>query len=215
MRPGLAEQGRQLRPRRRVAGTAARITTWSTSQLSSPRPQAQIETSIRSFCTSAPAVRNSPPCGTVPRRNVLAALVEPLPVGRLAGLGPGLAQHGVDEGPLGLVRGLAGLPLAGDPLPRQPADRRVEARQMKADRTADRRERPSAAIAPCSASSSCGARRSAARSARRRRPRSPAGPCPSAAVRTSGVGGVRSADRARRSASGRRPRTPARSLTSP
>ena len=41
-------------------------TMWSTSQLSRPRPQAQTSTSMRSFWTSAPAVRNSPPLGTVP-----------------------------------------------------------------------------------------------------------------------------------------------------
>src|SRR5512134_2644511 len=59
---------------------------------------------------------------------ILAPLVEPLPVRRLAGLGPGLAEHGVDEAALSLVRRLASFPLAGDPLPRQPAHRAVEAR---------------------------------------------------------------------------------------
>jgi hypothetical protein len=42
------------------------ITRCSTSQLSKPRPQAQTSTTMRSFCTSAPAVRKRAPAGTVP-----------------------------------------------------------------------------------------------------------------------------------------------------
>ncbi len=110
------------------------MTTCSTSQLSSPRPQAQTSTSIRSFCTSAPAVRKRPPAGTVPGRPFLAPVGQPLPVRRLAGLDPGLAEHGVAEDPLGLVAARGRLLVARDVGPALPARRRIERRQVEADR---------------------------------------------------------------------------------
>ena len=61
-----------------------------------------------------------------------AALIEPLPIRRLAGLDPGLAQHAVLEAALGLVGG-GGFPEAGDVLPGQPPDRRIERRDVKSD----------------------------------------------------------------------------------
>src|SRR5512132_2554990 len=64
---------------------------------------------------------------------ILAPFIQALPVGCLAGLDPGLAQRGVDEAALRLVRCLARLPLPGDPLPGEPADGAIEARQVKAD----------------------------------------------------------------------------------
>src|SRR5690606_25786298 len=64
---------------------------------------------------------------------VLAPLVEPLPVGRLAGLDPGLTEHAVLEAAPGLVGG-GRLPHAPDRLPGEPADRRVERREVEADR---------------------------------------------------------------------------------
>ncbi len=41
-------------------------TRCSTNQDTLPRPNAQTETSTRSFCTSAPAESSRPPAGTVP-----------------------------------------------------------------------------------------------------------------------------------------------------
>ena len=46
-----------------------------------------------------------------------APFIEALPVGGFACLDPGLAQHGVAEGPNGLVGTLCGLPRSGDALP--------------------------------------------------------------------------------------------------
>src|SRR5512132_4694035 len=43
------------------------------------------------------------------------------------------AHHSFDEAALRLVRCLARLPLAGDPLPGEPTDGAIEARQVKAD----------------------------------------------------------------------------------
>ena len=127
---------------------------------------------MRSFCTSAPAVRISPPSGTVPGRPALAAVVEPAPVRRLAGLDPGLAEDGVAEGADRLVRALRRLPCPGDPLPAEPADRRVERREVEADRrgVGRRRRRPPLAALEHRRLVVLGDR--LRRSPRRRRPRS-------------------------------------------
>ena len=155
--------------------------------------------------------QDQPALGHGAGRPALAAVVEPAPVRRLAGLDPGLAEDGVAEGADRLVRALRRLPRPGDPLPAQPSRRRVERREVEADRRRDRPRSPSPAIRRPRASPSCGARRSRRRSSRRRRPRSPACPSPSAAARTSATGRSRSAGRRRSSAAGRRPRTRARS----
>src|SRR5690606_23632028 len=63
----------------------------------------------------------------------LTTVVESAPVRRLAGLDPGLAEDGVAEGADRLVRPLGRLPRPSDPLPAQPADRRVERREVEAD----------------------------------------------------------------------------------
>src|SRR5581483_7742554 len=62
----------------------------------------------------------------------LTALVEPLPVRRLAGLDPGFTEHTVLEAALGLVGGRR-LAQPRDVLPGEPADRRVQRRNMKSD----------------------------------------------------------------------------------
>ena len=64
----------------------------------------------------------------------LAPVVEPLPVGRFAGLDPGLAEDRVAERLDRLVRPLRRVPCPHDPLPAQPADRRIERREVIPDR---------------------------------------------------------------------------------
>jgi hypothetical protein len=64
----------------------------------------------------------------------LAAVIEPLPVGRFPGLDPCLAEDGVAERLDRLVRPLSRVPCPHDPLPTQPADRRIERREVIADR---------------------------------------------------------------------------------
>ena len=155
--------------------------------------------------------QDQPALGHGAGRPALAAVVEPPPVRRLAGLDPGLAEDGVAEGADRLVRALGRLPRPGDPLPAQPARRRVERREVEADRrrVGRGRRRPPLAALEHRRLVVLGDRRR--RSSRRRRPRSPACPSPSAAARTSATVDVRSAGRRRSSAAGRRPRTRARS----
>jgi len=74
-----------------------------------------------------PAVRDGP------ERPGLAPLIEALPVWRLAGLDPGLAQYAVLEAALGLVRG-GRFRKARDIRPGEPADRRIERRDVESDR---------------------------------------------------------------------------------
>ena len=69
---------------------------------------------MRSFCTSAPAVRNSPPAGTVPAFQLFAPVVEPLPVGRFAGFHPGLAEQHVLRRLEGCIIVLGLFPAPGD-----------------------------------------------------------------------------------------------------
>src|SRR5581483_1130736 len=63
----------------------------------------------------------------------LAALIEALPVRRLAGLDPRLAEHAVLEAALGLVGGRR-FPEPSNVLPGEPPDRRIERRDVKPDR---------------------------------------------------------------------------------
>src|SRR5690606_32879831 len=64
----------------------------------------------------------------------LAAIVEPLPVRRLAGFDPCLAEDSVAERLDRLVGALGRLPAARGPGPAEPAHRRVECREVVADR---------------------------------------------------------------------------------
>lgn len=67
-------------------------------------------------------------------RPALAPVVEPLPVRGFSGLDPGLAEDGVPKRLDRLVRPLRRVPSPHDPLPAQPADRRVERREVIPDR---------------------------------------------------------------------------------
>jgi hypothetical protein len=58
----------QRLPRLLALGRRPSITTWSTSRRSRFGPQPQTSTSIRSRCTSAPAVSATTPAGAVPMR---------------------------------------------------------------------------------------------------------------------------------------------------
>ena len=96
--------------------------------------------------------QDQPALGHRADRPALAPLVEPLPVRRLAGLDPGLAEHGVRKLRFASSVALRRLPRPGDPLPaeNQP-DRRVERREVEADRRRDRpRSRSAATRRPAS-----------------------------------------------------------------
>ena len=145
----------------------------------------------------------------------LAPVVEPLPVRRFAGSDPSLAEDRVAECLDAPSSDPAPLPRPHDPLPTQPADRRIERREVEADRVrigGNGRRPPFAAgqhrrlvvladgrvaaladdIAPF-----------------------PACPSASAAGRTSAIASRRNAGTARRTAAGRTPRIPARSGSAP
>ena len=130
--------------------------------------------------------QEQPALGHRAGRPALAAVVEPPPVRRLAGLDPGLAEDGVAEGADRLVRALRRLPRPRDPLPAQPARP-----ASRAPRGGSRSSTGSAEVAVGRHSPRLEHRRlvvlgdRARRSPRRRRPRSPACPSPSAAARTS------------------------------
>ena len=74
----------------------------------------------------------SPPSGTVPASS-LALVRQALPVRRLARLDPGLAEDRVAKRLDRLIRPLGCIPSSHDPLPAQPADRRIERREVIAD----------------------------------------------------------------------------------
>ena len=110
------------------------------------------------------------------RTPCLAPVRQPLPVRRFAGLDPCLAEDRVAERLDRLVRPLGRVPCPHDPLPAQPADRRIERRQVIADGAGIGGRRRSPAIRPPPASPSCGVRRWASRSPRSDIPPSPGGP---------------------------------------
>jgi hypothetical protein len=214
MRPGLAEQGGELAPGGRLAGSALKdeMVDEPAFQAATPGPDGNLDAiflhvGVGGEEQAAQRHGVDPP--------ILAPLVEPLPIGCLAGLRPGLTQHGVDEAALRLVRRLTGFPLPGDPLPRQPADRAVQAGEVKADRQRidRRRRRPPLALGQHLRLVMLGDRPLAGLAVIR--PPFPADPSASAATRTSAAASHRSAGTARSSAAGPTPRIPARSWTAP
>src|SRR5512132_3933634 len=132
MWPSLTEQFRQRRPRFRAFRTTVddRVVDEPAFEPAAPRPYRDFDPVLLHVGAGGeeqPALRHRA------HAVILAPFIQALPVGRLAGLDPGLAQHRVDEAALRLVRGLARLPLPGDPLPRQPANGGIEAGEVKAD----------------------------------------------------------------------------------
>src|SRR5512143_2497587 len=116
MWPSLTEQFRQRRPRLGPFRTAVddKVVDQPAFQTTTPGPDRDLDPVLLPVGTGGEEKATHRHRATA---IVLTAFVQPLPVGRLARLGPGLAQHGVDEAPLRLVRCLARLPLAGDALP--------------------------------------------------------------------------------------------------
>src|SRR5690606_33300246 len=133
MRPRPVEEGRQLDPSV-VPGRPAldtHVIDEPALQSSDPCP----DTDVSSVLRDIRARRQEQPArwhrAWLPR---LAAIVEPLPVRRLAGFDPCLAENGIAERLDRLVGALGRLPAARDPGPAEPADRRIERREVVADR---------------------------------------------------------------------------------
>ena len=161
VRPGPAEQRGERVPGRLVLRSAVDddMIDEPALQPAAPGPDVDLDAVLLHVGAGGqeqPALRHRA------RGPALAPVVEPPPVRRLAGLDPGLAEDGVAEGADRLVRALRRLPRPRDPLPAQPADRRVERREVEADRRRDRPRPRSPATRRPRASPSCGARRSAA-----------------------------------------------------
>src|SRR5512147_1997672 len=117
MWPGLTEQFRQRRPGFRAFWAALNnnVIDQPAFQTAAPRPDRDLDAILLHVGAGGKEQASQRHCA---HAVILAPFVEPLPIRRLAGFGPGLAEHGVDEAALRLVRRLAGFPLPRDPLPR-------------------------------------------------------------------------------------------------
>ena len=128
---GAGQNVRQLLPGERVVGRSVDDDMIDQPRLESAAPCPDVD--LDAVLLNVRASRQEKTAHRHLRRIVLLAILQALPIGGLARVHPRLAQLRVLEGAQQLVGTLRGLPLARHFLPRQPADGRIERRQVKAD----------------------------------------------------------------------------------
>jgi hypothetical protein len=133
MRPGPVEQRGQLRPRVVPIRPALDhdVIDEPAFEPAPPGPDIDLDPVLLHV---GPRGQEQPARRHRAGRPALAPVVEPLPVRRFSGLDPGLAEDRVAERLDRLVRPLGRVPCPHDPLPAQPADRRIKRREVIPDR---------------------------------------------------------------------------------